>query len=386
MTSPNRLIAAALVPIALLAGGCASPPDEADQAVPHGYVEGATEAAEPQLHLVAVTAAGDVRLRDLLTDEESMVAGLDGVRALSTNGRYAFAASERGLTIIDSGVWTVDHEDHFHYYRADPRVVGTIKTDGVAEVVSGAVHTAVTAGGRSVLLDSAGLGEGRIEEVARWDADVVVPQAGALAVARNGTVEVLDVDGGVLAEGLECLEPAGTITTSVGGVIGCAGGAELATGRDGDIRLEWIPYPDGATERALEFRNRSGRPTVAAVAGTAGAWMLDTRERAWLMLPTEVPLLQVSAVDDSGEHVVALAVDGSILVLHGGTGATLARTPPLLAEPDAPGVELAVDSGRAYLNDPAAGVVYEIDYADGARIARELTVGGPPAFLVVTGQ
>lgn len=237
-----------------------------------------------------------------------------------------------------------------------------------------------------MLLDSAGLGEGRIEEVARWDADVVVPQAGALAVARNGTVEVLDVDGGVLAEGLECLEPAGTITTSVGGVIGCAGGAVLATGRDGDIRLEWIPYPDGATERALEFRNRSGRPTVAAVAGTAGAWMLDTRERAWLMLPTEVPLLQVSAVDDSGEHVVALAVDGSILVLHGGTGATLARTPPLLAEPDAPGVELAVDSGRAYLNDPAAGVVYEIDYADGARIARELTVGGPPAFLVVTGR
>jgi hypothetical protein len=41
---------------------------------------------------------------------------------------------------------------------------------------------------------------------------------------------------------------------------------------------------------------------------------------------------------------------------------------------------LVVDAQRAYLTAPETGLVYEIDYRDGARIARELA---PAAGLAV---
>jgi hypothetical protein len=119
--------------------------------------------------------------------------------------------------------------------------------------------------------------------------------------------------------------------------------------------------------------------------------MLDTRERAWTRMPTDTPLLAVAAADDTGGNVVALASDGRFLTLDGETGATRAATEPLLTATVADatllaGVELTVDASRAYLNAAAEGVVFEIDYADGARIARSFEVPASPLFFVETGR
>ena len=48
------------------------------------------------------------------------------------------------------------------------------------------------------------------------------------------------------------------------------------------------------------------------------------------------------------------------------------------------GVELTVDAQRAYLNAPGADVIYEIDYADAARIAR--TFPAHADFFAETGR
>jgi hypothetical protein len=410
-------LAAFTATVALLAG-CAGPaaspsasPDATDDAVPHGYVEGATEATEPQLHLATVNPAGEVSILDLLDGATQTVATIDGVTSVSTDGRYVFAAAAATgtVTIIDSGVWTVDHQDHQHYYRGTPGVTGTVADAGTGVVSGGGSLTTVrfADSGTGVILDHGDLGDGTVTELGlvtgEPGAGLLVPFGDRVISATNtgdaSSLQVLDAAGDVVAgQSTECLNPAGTITTRVGVVFGCADGAVLATaaGLAGDgipVEFERIPYPQGVlpADRAVAFDNRAGRPTVAAVAGDRGAWLLDTRERTWMLLPTDTPLAHVAAVDDDDQHVVALARDGRVLVLDAESGATTAATEPLLAAtladgalPD--GVSLTVDAQRAYLNAPAEGQVYEIDFADSARLARTFPVDGGPRFVVETGR
>jgi hypothetical protein len=407
----TTLIALAVLAPVLLAG-CASapPPAVSETETPHGYVEGASEATEPQVHAATIDAGGELALLDLLSGESAVVAQLDDTTSVSTDGRYVFASSRSGtLSIVDTGVWTVDHEDHSHYYRASPSEVGVVEGSGDATVHTSGALTGVwfAESGEGVVLDHNALGDGEIVQLARIDGD---PHAGAL-VPLGGNVIATEAgaDGAstalqvVTANGeridgasAACTGFSGSITTPVGAVFGCSDGAVLATvGSDEAVVFERIPFPAGAAlsgaTAATDFGARTGRPSVAALAGTTGAWLLDTRERTWTLLPTEVPLLQVDAADDRDGNVVALAADGRILVLDPLTGATVSATAPLLAASVADaellaGVELTVDTARAYINAPAEGLVYEIDYADGARVAREFPIPGSPLFLAETGR
>ena len=357
---------------------------------PHGYVEGAAELTEPQLTLATIDAAGQLALTDLVDEARVEVASLDRVTDAATDGRFVFATDAAGVTIVDSGVWTVDHEDHSHYYRAEPAVVGTVAGAGPAAVAGGGAITAITfAGGESVLLDSAALAAGSVVEVDRLSADLVVPFGEKTLVAAAGTVTVLGEPGAKIA----CPDPRGTIATRVGVVVGCRDGAILATSVSETVDFEAVPYPAGTdvSDRALEFRARPGRPTVAAVAGSSGYWLLDTRERSWVRVSTDETLLRVAAADDAEGNVIALASDGSIVTLDGETGDTIAATAPVLADTVADpallaGVELTVDANRAYVNGPAEGAIFEIDYADDARVARTLEIPGSPVFFAETGR
>ena len=414
-----------------------------DASTPHGYVEGASEGSEPQLRLATIDPEGRVDLLDLLTGDDETVAELEPADGLSTDGRFVFATRASGtVDVVDTGVWTVDHGDHSHYYRAEARQVGSIEaTAGAAEearVVPGADLTTVRfpASGEQIVLDTEALGAGEIVEVARFDGagtgalggeGVLVPFGDSLlssTVADLGpdVVAVLDREGRpVDGAAAECVDPRGSIETRVGVVIGCADGALLATtgeaaadageGATGEgsgeadadadaadaaasapVVFERIPYPEAvaADERAVAFDGRRGRPTVAAVAGDRGAWLLDTRERSWSLVETAAPLVRVSAVDDSDGHVVGLDASGRVVVLTGDDG-VVATTDPLLPSTVADdtalaGVSLSVDASRAYLNGPLEGAVFEIDYADGGRVSRTFDHVDAPSFAAETGR
>ncbi|MFC3300727.1 ABC transporter [Arthrobacter agilis] len=373
----------------------------------HGAIAGSEEVPDPPLHLVTVDPAGSVDMLDLADETVETLAGVQGVTAIATDGRYVFAsaAATGSLTVIDTGMWTWDHEDHFHYYRGPSRLVGTVEGEGEAVVTPGSTTTGVffPDSGDAQVLDNDALARGELDVVT----EITMPPHDGLAVPLSGftlltvpgadgvaaSVQAHDGDGApVDGASAPCAAAGGTITTTVGAVIGCEDGALLATHDGGTVTFERIPYPDGAdAPRATAFRAREGRPTVAATAGDQGAWLLDTRRRAWQFIPTDVPLLRVSSVDDREGHVVALAADGRVLVLSATTGATLAATEPLLtstpAGPALPdGVDLIADQQRAYLNAPAERTLFEIDFADGARIARTFETATVPAFLVETGR
>lgn len=408
--------AMALAALALvLATGCSnaapaqSPPGPTGSAAPagsHGDRPGVAEAAEPPLHLVAIDAAGQASMLDLLSGTTSQPVRVQPPEEVTTDGRYVFAANSKGVDIFDSGAWTWDHVDHFHYYRAGPRPVGTLAGDGTPAIATGMLSTAGTTGvffpasGTAILLENAELSDGRITEALRLS---VEPHAGTIAPLGDGALVTEPDDGGTAARvravdangkqlaTAECPAAAGTITTRAGLVIGCADGAVVATADGQTSTLHHVPYPDGAAAPATSFDGRKGRPTVAGTGSGAGVWLLNTRRHTWEWLPTAGPVLAAGTADDAAGHVVVVAGDGTVQVYDAATKERVAATGPLLAatlaSPDlAGGIHLTVDAQRAYVNAPAEGVVYEIDYAHGARVARTLSMPTKPVHLVETGR
>ncbi|SDK27820.1 hypothetical protein SAMN05428985_103368 [Nocardioides sp. YR527] len=403
----RRTLAGIVTVLTLVATGCgtAAPADDADadpgSGKDHGAVEGAQEVAEPQLHLTTIDGTGTVAQLDLLEGNSAEVGRVSEPSAVDSDGRYLFATTADGVEIVDSGMWTWDHGDHFHYYRSEPTLLGTVAGKGAATVATGPLSTAGATGvffagsGEAVLLDNEALADGEVGELFRVEGEphegLVAPVGdGALVtVAQGGAVTGLrhhDADGDAVGEQIPCARASGTITTKVGVVVGCADGAVLATESDGELEVERIDYPEGTTEpRAMRFEGRKNRPTVAALSGRTGIWLLDTREQSWSHLDAGVRLRQVVAADDEDGHVLALDTTGRVRVFAAENGKQLAVTEPL-TDATAPGVDLVVDQERAYLNVPAEEVVHEIDYADQARIARTLETPTAPVFFTETGR
>ncbi len=424
--SPHPLRPSRATPLAgaailglLLAGCSASPSDSSapadaassaetpsdDTGSGHGEIEGAAEASEPPLHLVSIDASGSVSLLDLLDGTETELDGVRAPRSVASDGRYAFVADEHGVDVVDSGAWTWDHVDHFHYYRADPASPGTVEGSGVASIATGMLSTAGGTGvffpdsGEAVLLDNGALSKGEINETLRLE---VAPHNGLIAPLGEGAL-VTEADGsgriervravdaaGDEIDSIACTEASGTITTRLALVVGCADGAVLATSVAGETALTKVAYPadaSGDAPPATEFSARKGRPTVAGLGDGSGVWLLDTREQSWRWIAMPERPVAASAVDDEAGHVVTLTPDGRVRVFDA-DGAERAATDPIVTDAVGGGgqVSLSVDAQRAYVNDPATGAVFEIDYADSARVARTLETGVPAHFVAEVGR
>lgn len=395
-----RTVGASGILILALAGCAATegvePPPDTGLGDGHGQIAGATELSEPALHLTTVDPDGAVHHLDLLDEESSVIAQIDPIDDLVTDGRYLFGIRDGSVSVIDSGVWTWSHIDHFHYYEAPPRVIGEIEGRGGATVTTGETGTGILFDDEAVLIDTPALADGEIVEEFRLPVDghdgLVVPLVEGAAVTESdadGTAHALRMvaEDGSEGESVPCENAAGTITTVVGVVIGCSDGAALAVGGD-PSEWERIPYPEGNGETATAFDARKSRPSVAALAGAQGIGILDTRERTWTFQTVGEDIVRATAVDDEAERIIALTADGSVLVLAGGE--VVARTEPLvaasLADPElAAGVTFVVDQKRVYLNGPAEDKMWEIDPADGARVARVFEAASPQ-HLAGTGR
>ncbi|WP_026400414.1 hypothetical protein [Actinomadura rifamycini] len=391
--APATVLAAGVLLAAC--GGSGGERERADAApVPHGHVEGAEETAEAQWRLVLTEAGGGrVRTLDPATGETAPAgegAGEPvGVTAVGTDGRFAYLSTPDGLRVFDGGTWTVDHGDHVHHYRADARTVGRVDVPEAPGVSGDPAVTALAAGGEVRVLDRKALDAGKVAELARIPGRVAVAHAGHLVVASaDGEVAVHGRDGRRVSRlPAACPEPRGQAATRRGAVLGCADGALLVTGEGGAFRAAKIAYPGAVprAERAAEFRHRPGSDVLAARAGDAGAWVLDVRARAWRRIG-DGPAVAVNAVG-ADAPVLLLGRDGALRSYDPATGEELART-DLLDDPDgadgaAPVIE--VDTARAYVSDPAARAVHEIDYNDDLRTARTFDLPFSPAHMVETG-
>lgn len=420
--APGSATATAITAVALstlLLTSCAAPPTGPAVSSPdtatttHGYVEGAEELSEPELSLALVDRPGTLTLFDLLNGNSSVLPGESGqVDEMAGDGRFVYSSRVAGdrttVDVVDSGRWTVEHGDHFHYYRAAERAVGTVTGTGMPAIHTGDRKTAIAfpAVGEVVVLAQDDLAGGTLGDPLTLSRSphpglLAVPFAGHLLVTAPdpagivATVEILDERGQTLeAAGMPCPQASDAVITRVGAVVTCADGAVLVTAADGAPVAEKIGYPAGIAPPALRVDGRAGRPVVAGAAdaragtGRAGFWQLDTRRREWAFRPTDAPLVAVSAVGDDAGRTVAVDDAGRIRVF-GSDGADLGTGGPLLAGSTADQVarsriRLMVDANRAYVSGPVEGLVLEVDYRDGGRIARTFD-GLDPQFFEQVG-
>ncbi|WP_017621969.1 hypothetical protein [Nocardiopsis chromatogenes] len=378
-------------------GGAAGDTPAESPAQPHGYIEGAEETAEPQWRLVlADTEDGAVHLLDPASEEVSPLGTVPGAREAATDGRHAFIGADGAVTVVDSGAWTVDHGDHVHYYRAEPGTVGEAEAGGALGAPGDPAVTALATGDGALVLDRASLDEGEVETAAQPDGTAVVPYAGRLlaAGADGDTVRVLDRAGepeGTLDE--TCPDPSGQAVTRRGAVLGCSDGALVVTEEDGGdedeaaLAAEKVPYPeDEDAPPAESFHHRPGAPVVAGLAADGeGAWVFDVGAAEWTRIDSG-PAVAVSA---AGEDlpVLLLGEDGTLRAYDPATGERTAERELMdPVEGDGPPPSVWIDTARAYVNDPAADAVHEIDYNDDLRVARTFDLEFSPDLMVETGS
>jgi len=353
-----------------------TPETEASSETGHGARAGAEEIGEPQNAVLTVSESGEASLIDLVSEEETAIGQVGSPEALASDGRYGFVTTASGVDIVDGGAWSWDHGDHFHFYRTTPSVRGSVEGSGPVSITPPQLSTQGATGmffadGTAVALDMAALDEGEVSEWFRIDtgedSGVVAPAGDLAIVAAGSEARVYDASGEPQGDAVACEDPEGAIATRVGTVIGCADGALLATSDGASVSLEMIEAPEGP-ERATAFAGRKGRPTVSALSGENGFWLLDTRAKAWTHVEVDATLRAVVAADDNDGNVLAID-DQGVLHVYGPDGSERGATGPIADDAST----LVVDIQRAYLTAPASGVVYEIDYRDGARVARELT-------------
>ncbi|MGW7534824.1 hypothetical protein [Amycolatopsis sp. NPDC054798] len=399
---PHRAVGV-LAAAALLLTACGSEPAEKPPpAPPHGYVEGAEEAAEAQSRLVVADAAtGSVQVVDLITEKVTPAGRVDGVRAITGDGRFGYLTGGDGaVRVVDSGAWMVDHGDHVHYYRAAVRDVGTAPGRQPLAVYSDPAVTAMSfPDGTTSLLDRARLDRGSIAEIGKIARDphesTAVPYREHIlaSAAENGPrgneVRVHDRQGRQVARIAEpCPDLSGQAVTRRGVVFGCADGALLVSEKNGTFAGEKIPYPGppAAAERAARFSHRPGSTTLAATAGNNAVWSLDVSKRTWSRIETG-PVAATNTVGE-GAPLLVLTRDGTLRAFDPATGAQKAQQQlmPANAAGGAVVPTIHVDATRAYVNNPASGEIYEIDYNDNLRRARTITVPGHASYVTETGR
>ncbi|RPK88385.1 MULTISPECIES: hypothetical protein [Streptomyces] len=399
---------AALVLTALLATSCAGekrdaarPDASPSSATPHGYVEGAQEAAEQQSRLLLNDpGSGNTRVLDLVTGKVHRTAEVKDAVRLGTDGRFGYLHAPDGTHLLDSGAWMVDHGDHIHYYSAATRDVGELPAGSRAQIRSDAAVTAVTdENGRTVLYDRGKLEKGQITTSptlrGTYTGAVVPYEEHLLAFANKGgstELVVLDRKGErVASPDVTCEAPRGDAVTRRGVILGCADGALLVRAQGGAFTAEEIPYGTHvpARDRATVFRHRPGSDTLTAPAGDDAVWVLDVTERTWKRVDTG-PVVAANTAGE-GSPLLVLETDGSVHGYDIATGKQTARTKALLtagkrdvSDGSAPVIE--VDRSRAYINDPEGKKVFEIDYNDGLRIARTFDLDVKPVLMVETGR
>ncbi|WP_433157964.1 hypothetical protein [Kribbella sp. CA-247076] len=390
----NRIVGAATLSAVLVLAACGSPDQPQDaEATPHGYVAGAEEKEEMQ-STVAYAARGSSRLGllDLASADEKELELSIAVQRLTEDGRFVYADDgRRRLEIIDAGVWTVDHTDHVHYYRKPARSVGTLTFDADIRTITGfRGYTAIgTADGRIRVLDRDELEAGKVVEAGRIDSGsatpLAVPYADELIVAvGNGDrgrpadrLVSMAADGRRTGMEVPCRAPRGWATLRGGAVVACEDRLVRVQRESGKLAAKALPSPHRPIPTgAFGYRPRSNE---AALGGPGGIWSVNAAKDTLRHLPAAGRDVIAAASPADGSMVLALASTGALLSLDLATG-------KVLAQKSVPATGLTLDMNRAYLPDPKARVIHEIDYGDGLRTARALPVSERPDLMVEVGR
>lgn len=396
--------------VALTVAGCSSeePVDDAPAESATGAARpgsdlaaeaGSTEVEGPQPRLVVADAdSGRVDVLDLATEETVHSFDVGDASALTTiNGRYIVATDDERAHLLDPGSWTIDHGDHSHSYTKDPAEIGELDGDHPAHVIVGDRKVAVFFDGSGsadvVDFDSLSSGESTVAATLNGEPHhgIAVPLSDHFVVSTGGNkedlptgLELRDASGDtVRALDATCPELHGEAVFSNYLVVACADGV-LKVDAAADFAATKFPYPTPDT-RAWSLAHGT-RGSLVAAPTAAGNLVLDTKTGNWVEARSTTEALS-NGISSDGKTVFSVHADGTFRVFDAVTGAELSSTPVLAGPYDDAGEKPVLEVGgtRAYVTDPAANRVVEIDYRDSGRVARTFALDYSPSSIGVVG-
>ena len=391
-----KQVSVAAVSACLVAGcaGAATPPPISEEQSADGHddvsVQGARELDGPLTRLVLVDpATGETSVYDAVDETETIVGAYGPVASLHGDGRFAYLRTGDDTTVVDSGAWTFDHGDHYHYFAVDPALVGTLDAPVASVSASNSAVAIESITGGLELLDREALGERAVEPPAGLavsdDMVSVVPYGSRLvAVADGGGMQVIGDDGATELSG-QCPNPSWSMPSRRAVAFGCETGAVRVTGGDGELTVTPIPFPADAPTQRPQTMDHRDRADVFAGYAEGHVWVLDSRQRSWVLISVPDAVATNTAGDGTA---LVLHRDGTLGMFDVNTRTETARVPIFPGAVPNEGLQpvIDIDTDRAYINNASAREVYEIDYADGLRVARTLSTQVSPGLMVEVGR
>ena len=307
--------------------------------------------------------------------------------------------SARRFDVFGVGVWVWDHVDHFHVYK-DPNV---IQVDEELAFTGGVDELQVNGGWIFAFDDATGGMSGLFErsigplrtDVDRTRLPIFQDVEGAahdgVAVVARGELFATRADGGVDRyrqtttgfedpETLDCAVPGAGTAAGRGALFDCDGDLLFSRWNEDDELFEdlRVTRPEG-TSRPEWLLGEDDLPVF--VGPVDGGLLLVNRETATSSFVALAAAPVAIAPERDGAYLLLLDAEGVLLDLDPATGAERRRLDLGLGAEAL--THLAVGEGRAYVSEPGAGRVHEIDLE--TLLALEpLDVGGQPGSLVVT--
>ncbi|MFQ3536398.1 MAG: zinc ABC transporter substrate-binding protein [Aggregatilineales bacterium] len=327
----------------------------------------------------------------------------------SPTGRFGIKIQTNAnlITAIDSGILLEDHGDHMHPYKREPQLTA-FRAEGRTPI-----HYVAHAGQIAIFNDGSGevmlLTERSFEsaeaemltfKTARPHHGVAVPLGDRIVLSVPDTqnldyalplgIEVRDMQDNVVASFADqCPGLHGEASSGAFTAFGCTDRVLVLERSGDDFSVKSLRYapetPSGTRvgtvighEKQNFFIGNFGQTGLVRIDPIAGTLTPIT-------LPMRYSAFRLDA--ETGEKIIVVTTDGSVHRIDAMTGkieASIEAVTPFVFRNRVPRPGLATVRNLAYVTDPAAGEVVEIDVS-AMNITRRFVVEGKPVRLAVLG-
>lgn len=314
-------------------------------------------------------------------------------------GNYAYGVHRDAdrLTVLHSGLGSVDHGDHTDLVRGAPHVLATLNVGQQPThffTHDDRVVIFNDKGGTVAIFGETLLGKTNDMQIVK----VAQPDHGAPTVTgdvllsghlRLNRVDAYNLKTGALMKTLDVPCPGlhGEAVLGQTSYFGCTDGVLAVTVAGMDVSARKLPNPAGTPE-GVRVGTVAAHPKSSTLYGNLGQglarWTANDATLTAVRLPA-APLKFSFAPD--GQRLLVLTADGKLHALDARTGRVLKSAavvqPADPADKAAVRPTLTVGPAHAYVTSPATGEVLEVALGE-LNVTRRLAVGGTPAMIAVT--
>lgn len=310
---------------------------------------------------------------------------------------YALHRDDDRVTVLHSGLGTVDHGDHRDLVRGAPHVLATLN-------VGGQPTHFFTHGDRIAIFndksgDVAVFGETLLGKTNDMQlVKVAQPDHGAPTLIgdvllsghlRLNRVDAYDLGTGRLLRTVDTPCPGlhGQAVLGQTSYFGCTDGVLAVTVQGREVSARKLPNPAN-TPQGTRVGTVAAHDKSPVLYGNFGPGLVRWTAPETALTPVRLPAAPLKFLFTAdGQRLVVLTADGELHTLHGSTSRVLRRAkvvaPADPADKAAVRPAMTLGAAHAYVTSPATGEVLEVSLAD-LSVTRRLAVGGTPAMLALT--